>query len=150
MDFPDFCEELREKSKAIHAKSDKLVQLKLAVALTNIKLYQQVICDFHSVFKAIEDGVNKNISHPYLVYLWQSDFSRTKLIENDLNFFAGLGWKNIVHPSSQALQYTSHINDIAQNEPELLVAYIHTMYLGRCAFFFLFFWNFVAWKVVIC
>jgi len=131
MDFPDFCEELREKSKAVHAKSDKLVQLKLAVTLTNIKLYQQVLCDFHSVFEAIEDGVSKNVSHPYLSKLWKNDLARTKFIEKDLDFYAGFGWKNIVHPSNQALQYASHINDIAQNEPELLLAYVHTMYLGK-------------------
>ena len=134
MNFSNFCEELRAKSNAIHAKSDKLVQLKLAVALTNIKLYQQVLCDFHSVFKAIEDGINKNQSHPYILKVWKKDLSRTNLIEKDLDFYVGLGWKNILQPSHQAREYETHIHIIAENEPELLLAYIHTMYLGKVIF----------------
>ena len=131
MDFPDFCEELREKSKEIHEKSDKLVQLKLAVALTNTTLYQQVLGDFHCVFQAIENGLKKNISHPYIYGLWKKELERTELIERDLKYYAGLAWKDIVHPSDAALEYASHVQEIAETQPELLVAYVHTMYLGR-------------------
>ena len=131
MEFSNFCEELRIKSKEVHAKSDRLVQLKLAVALTNTKLYQQVLCDFHLIFNAIEKGVMKNKDHPFLQDLWISDLARTELIEDDLDFYAGLGWKDVIYPSRSALEYASHIEKLTEEEPELLVAYIHTMYLGK-------------------
>ena len=132
MEFSNFNDELREKSKAIHDKSDRLVQLKLAVALTDMNLYQQILCDFHCIFESIEKGVTENLSNDFLSSLWKKDLGRTELFEKDLDYFAGLGWKKVLQPSSAALDYASHIENIAQNDPDLLIAYIHTMYLGEC------------------
>lgn len=132
MEFSNFSDELREKSKSVHDKSDRLVQLKLAVVLTDIKLYQQVLCDFHCVFNAIERGVDRNILQKFISKIWKKDLARTELIEEDLNYYAGIGWKNVLHPSDAAISYASHIDELALNDPVLLIAYIHTMYLGKC------------------
>lgn len=130
-DFQDFCEELRAKSSKIHATSDRLVQLKLAVALTDTKLYAKVLGDFYLIFKAIEDGVKDNLDNQFLCDLWTDKLSRIQAIENDLAFYLGLGWKDFVQPSNAVLDYVSRIQDVSLSEPVLLVSYVHTMYLGK-------------------
>jgi len=129
--FKDFCEELRSSSAKVHESSDRLVRLKLAVALTDVKLYAKVLGDFYCVFKAIEAAVEKNIDNECLKQLWINQLARTDRFEKDLQYFLGLGWKEFVKPTDAALRYVSHVEDVSMTSPVLLVAYIHTMYLGE-------------------
>ena len=54
----------------------------------------------------------------------------------DLEFYRGLGWKGTVKTSKIVQDYIDHIRAIADEEPIILVAYIHTMYMGKIVFFF--------------
>ncbi|XP_009857539.2 LOW QUALITY PROTEIN: uncharacterized protein LOC100185311 [Ciona intestinalis] len=130
MSQQSFCDELREKSSKAHAKSDKLMNVKLAVALTDASIYSQVLGDFYSVFKAIENGIKENEENEYIKKLWHPAFGRVSFFEKDLEFFLGLQWKRLLTPSDAAMEYVSHIEDITENNPTLLVAYVHTMYLA--------------------
>ncbi|CAK8676695.1 unnamed protein product [Clavelina lepadiformis] len=131
MTYENFCDELKAKSSAIHEKSDRLVQLKLAVILTDTKLYSKVLGDFFCIFKAIEDGVQNNIDHKYLTDLWIPALLRADKFVQDLEYYSGLGWRDMLKPSAAALKYVSRIETLANEEPALLVAYVHTMYLGK-------------------
>nr|XP_009857539.1 heme oxygenase-like [Ciona intestinalis] len=130
MSQQSFCDELREKSSKAHAKSDKLMNVKLAVALTDTSLYSQVLGDFYAVFNAIENGIIENEENEYIKQLWHPAFGRVSFFERDLEFYLGSQWKRLLTPSDAAMEYVSHIEDITENEPILLVAYVHTMYLA--------------------
>lgn len=128
--FESFSEEMRVKSQAIHDKSDKLVNLKLAIALTNNKLYGEVIRDFYTIFVAIEEQVEKHKENQYINHIWLPELTRKSAFEQDLEFFLGAGWRENGKPSQAALDYAAHICTATDEEPELLLAYIHTMYLA--------------------
>jgi len=130
-EYKSFSEELRLRSQAMHDKSDKLVNLKLAVALTNTKLYGTVLRDFYCIYEAIENQVKKYQMDNQLIHeIWLPEMSRTVAFEKDLDYYLGVGWKKSVVPSEAAQLYTAHIYSVVDKEPELLVAYIHTMYLA--------------------
>jgi len=124
-----FSDELRLKSKNIHDKSDKLVNLKLAIALTDLKLYGLVLKDFYHIFKTIEDQVAKHQTNEKIAELWMPELSRKEAFEKDLEYYLGINWCQF-EPSKVVNDYVSHIYTVTDDEPELLIAYIHTMYLA--------------------
>src|SRR2546425_11661157 len=58
-EFPDFCCEMKHRTKAIHDASDRLVNLKLAVVVTDVKMWAHSIAEFYHVFRTLEDCVDR-------------------------------------------------------------------------------------------
>ncbi|XP_077971397.1 heme oxygenase 2-like [Styela clava] len=132
-DSNDFCAELNRRTKSIHDKSDKATRIKLAVALTDVTIYTQVLGDFYYVFKTIEELISENAHSVNISALWLPKLCRRKKIEQDLAYYLGLGWKDITKPSPAAQQYVSHLEEICGENPDILIAYVHTMYLALLA-----------------
>ena len=72
--FENFTDELKAKSQAIHDKSDKLANIKLAIALTDTKLYSAVVYDFYCIFKAIEETIAEHSDNEQVVFIIVSIF----------------------------------------------------------------------------
>ena len=125
-DFPDFCTELREKTKIVHVESDKLISLKLTVVMTDKKLWAGVLADFYFVFQAIEGAMKEHKEHPCIAPMMTFDNSeemrRTQAFQKDLEFFMGRNWKEQVHQSEPARKYCDRIWEVASEDPALLVA----------------------------
>ena len=121
-DNSDFCVEMRTKTQKIHDKSDKLVNLKLAIALTDVKTYGHVIADFYYVFQAIETAMEENREHPHVRGQKVEDMLRTASFEEDVEFFLGANWRGLVHPSEAAQIYCDRVGKIAKENPTLLIA----------------------------
>lgn len=146
MDFQekssDFCSDLRRETRSIHAESDRLVNLKLAVALTDVALYADTLSQFYFVFRSIEEGLRRvkktleegpGAGDGRIQALYLDPMLRTEAFERDLEFFLGPEWKQRVKPSTQAQAYCDRIFEVADTQPILLVAYVHTMYLALTA-----------------
>ena len=122
----DFCTEMKQKTQAIHDKSDKLINWKLAVALTDTKLYGTVLADFYHVFQTIEDCVErcKNVQHPMIVPLADATVGlhRSDAFDQDVTFYLGPDWRGKVEPSPPAKEYCDRIHKITQESPTLLIA----------------------------
>lgn len=132
----DFCSEMHDKTKKIHDESDKLINLKILAALTNTKVWCQAIYDFYHVFRKIEIILDTLKDHPRLSCLHfctQPEFRRTELFQEDLKFYLGEEWEKIVKPSEAVLKYEARLDEIAMNEPILMIAYVHSMYLALLA-----------------
>nr|XP_039272289.1 heme oxygenase-like [Styela clava] len=123
-DSNDFCAELNRRTKSIHDKSDKATRIKLAVALTDVTIYTQVLGDFYYVFKTIEELISENAHSVNISALWLPKLCRRKKIEQDLAYYLGLGWKDITKPSPAAQQYVSHLEEICGENPDILIAYV--------------------------
>ncbi|ELU13716.1 hypothetical protein CAPTEDRAFT_26888, partial [Capitella teleta] len=132
-----FCSELKQKTQVIHDKSDKLVNWKLAVALTDTKLYGAVLADFYYVFKTIEDCVQRcgHVQHPIISPLADATVGlhRAEAFEQDVSFYLGSDWRGHVQPSLPAKEYCDRIMEISEKTPILLIAYVHSMYLAILA-----------------
>lgn len=121
----DFCTELRQKTQAIHDKSDKLINWKLAIALTDTKLYGEVLADFYYVFQTIEECVDRcSSSSPHIRPLAVAiqGLLRTNAFADDVRYFLGDDWRGKVEPSAPAQEYCDRILQVAEESPTLLIA----------------------------
>ncbi len=74
--FSTFCEELKVKTRKVHDESDKTVNLKLAVVLTDTRLWATALADFYFVFQNLEKCMESNSSHPNIGPLCNRDMFR--------------------------------------------------------------------------
>ncbi|KAG0321397.1 hypothetical protein BGZ97_011476 [Linnemannia gamsii] len=129
-------DELRQKTKGLHGKTDRLVSLGLFAVLD----YQAC---FYYVFKTFEEEYDRHLkistidsqkqkwpAHPWVEHTYSPELRRTEAFEADLAYFYGPDWKDHVQPSKQVQEYMDHIKDIAKRQPEKLIAYPATLYLG--------------------
>ena len=118
----DFCAEMRVKTKDIHDKSDRLINLKLAVVLTDTRLYAEVLADFYMVFQTIENCLDVHGKHPHVGPLANPSMMRAEAFEKDLEFYLGKDWRGLIRPSQSAKLYCDRILQVAEHDPALLVA----------------------------
>ncbi|KAF9123049.1 heme oxygenase [Mortierella sp. 14UC] len=133
-------DELRQKTKGLHGKTDRLVSLGL-FAVLDYQIYRQILLGFYYVFKTFEEEYERHVKttatvggqklvHPWVQHTYSPDLRRTEAFEADLAYFYGDDWKDHVQPSKQVQEYMDHIRDISKGQPEKLVAYPATLYLG--------------------
>ncbi|KAF8979841.1 heme oxygenase [Entomortierella lignicola] len=126
-------DELRSKTKGLHNKMDRLVQLGL-FAVLDYKVYRQILLGFYYVFKTFEEEYQLQLQNSPVNLLLLSAHSpelrRTEAFEADLEYFYGPDWKQKVQPTVQVQEYMNHIRDIAKKTPEKLIAFPATLYLG--------------------
>ncbi|KAG9066002.1 hypothetical protein KI688_001217 [Linnemannia hyalina] len=135
-------DELRQKTKGLHGKTDRLVSLGL-FAVLDYQIYRQILLGFYYVFKTFEEEYDRHLktstidsqkqkwpAHPWVEHTYSPDLRRTEAFEADLAYFYGPDWKDHVQPSKQVQEYMDHIRDIAKRQPEKLIAYPATLYLG--------------------
>jgi len=119
-----FSDELREKSREIHDISDKLINVKLVVVLTDKKLWAQALGEFYVVYRAIEDAVLCWREDPQLTPLLDivESASRRAAFERDLEFYMGNDWRAVIKPSAHAEEYCARVAQLADEDPQLLIA----------------------------
>lgn len=118
-----FCVELRERTKVAHDFSDKLINLKLAVVLTDINLYAEVLYQFYNVYNTLENALVQYSDHPHVGPLVLRQLFRAKAFEEDLYFYLGEPWTSKVLPLyPQTIAYCDRITDVASRNPTLLIA----------------------------
>ncbi|KAF9108425.1 hypothetical protein BGX29_000062 [Mortierella sp. GBA35] len=139
-------DELRQKTKGLHGKTDRLVSLGL-FAVLDYQIYRQILLGFYYVFRTFEEEYDRHINittttatgtdqkqklpaHPWVQHTYSPDLRRTEAFEADLAYFYGPDWKDHVQPSKKVQEYMDHIRDISKRQPEKLVAYPATLYLG--------------------
>ncbi|KAI1302127.1 heme oxygenase [Mortierella claussenii] len=128
-------DELRVKTKGVHNKTQRLVQLRLFSVL-DYQIYRQILLGFYYVFKTFEEEYEKHLKtrgqdvHPWVLHAYAPELRRTELFEADLAYFYGDDWKEHVRPSKPAQEYMDHIRDISKHHPEKLVAFPATLYSG--------------------
>ncbi|KAF9967343.1 hypothetical protein BGZ70_009885 [Mortierella alpina] len=114
-------DELRQKTKGLHAKTDRLI-------------YRQIILGFYYVFSTFEEEYDRHLkdpnAHPWLKHTYSPDLKRSEAFEADLAYYYGPDFKQHIRPSKQVQAYIDHIRDISRRHPERLIAYPATLYLG--------------------
>ena len=120
----DFCTEMKQKTKKIHDQSDKLINLKLAVVLTDTQLWGEVLLDFYHVFDTIEHALQQHRSHPNIEKMSKvvtQYLTRISAFNDDLTFYLGERWRHDYTASLIATEYCDHIWRAAERDPSLLI-----------------------------
>lgn len=132
-------ERMRMSTKKVHDKSDRMVNIKLALALTSRHLYGEALGLFAPIYDTIETileqhrGDGKRLQ-PLAALL--VEFKRSPGFNEDIFFYLGEDGARELRdrrPPQELQEYLDHLNKIAEEDPVRLVAYVYHMYMAILA-----------------
>lgn len=130
---------INKDTRQLHNKIDKMMTLKLALALRDPKIYRQGLQSFYHVFATIERCLYKQFEadnewSDILKKIWKPEIARSKKAEQDLLFYYDDDKSKFEHPiMSEQIKFSKHIEQVTDEKPYLLLAYMHVMYLALFA-----------------
>lgn len=132
---------INSETRAQHDKIDKLMTLKLALALRDSKIYRQGLQSFYHVFNSIETALyNQFDNNPngewteILKQVWKPELARSGKAQQDLMFYYDDVKAKFVNPKMpEQIKFAQHIERACAEKPYLLFAYLHVMYLALFA-----------------
>jgi hypothetical protein len=132
---PNFVTAMRKATRSQHNVSNVLILAKLAVALTDPRLYAKALAQFLPVYAALEAALERHASDPSLAEARQTlsgAGARAAAIERDLEHWLGSEWRTIVaaETSAAAAAYAGHLAALADGpEPALLLPYVWSLHV---------------------
>ena len=127
------------ETRGHHDKVDKMVTLRLALALRDAKIYRQGLQSFYHVFASIEKSLFKQFEKDdewteMLKAIWKPEIARSEKAEQDLLFYYDDRKEKFAEPMmSEQIKFANHIQQVTAEKPYLLFAYLHVMYLALFA-----------------
>jgi len=123
--------ELREGTTKSHSMAENVSFVKSFLGgVVDKKSYRQLVANLYFVYCAIEEEMLVNKDHPAIQPIYFTELNRKISLAEDLNYYYGSDWLNIIEPSSATKVYVDRIHNIGDKQPELLVAHAYTRYLG--------------------
>ena len=128
----DLAKQLKEGTKESHsaAENTKFVASFLRGVL-DPEEYRKLITDFYFVYSTMERLI-QDTKDPLARVLqqWQVDLIRTSGLELDLRYYYGPMWRDLAKPSEPCNTYVARLNEVAKDNPYLLIAHHYTRYIG--------------------
>jgi heme oxygenase (biliverdin-producing, ferredoxin) len=122
---------LREGTKKSHSMAENTGFIACFLKGTVEKnSYRKLVANLYFVYSAMEEEMAKHQSHPVLSRVFFPELDRKQSLEQDLAFYFGSNWRDQVAPSTATQAYVARIHQVADQDPELLVAHLYTRYLG--------------------
>lgn len=131
-------ERMRTTTKQIHDKSDRLVNLKLALVLTSRPLYGEALALFAPIYQRLEQALER---HPKLspVASHLDKMRRFPGFEADMRFYLGEGGLESMRQRqkegqpNELKEYLEHLDRLEREDPMLLAVYAYHMYMAVLA-----------------
>lgn len=125
-----FSRRLRESTRKAHGMAERAGFIRgFLRGVVDLQNYRQLLTDYHHVYEAME-SVMRESNHSIVQAIHFAQLERLPALEQDLEYFVGPAWSLGLSPSAAARNYVSRINEVASDQPELLVAHAYTRYLG--------------------
>ena len=128
----DFSAQIKAGTKKSHsaAENTKFVAQFLKGVL-DPEEYRKLITNFYYVYDTMEQRIQES-KDPLVEVIkqWNVDLFRTASLERDLRYYYGPMWREKQVPSEACNQYCYRINEVAEQDPYLLIAHHYTRYIG--------------------
>tara|TARA_B100000287_G_C20570182_1_gene756224 strand:+ start:120 stop:830 length:711 start_codon:yes stop_codon:yes gene_type:complete len=125
--------QLREGTKKSHTMAENTGFVACFLkGVVEKKSYRKLISDLYFVYSAMEEEIDRLVyeNHPIIRNIGFKELFRKETLENDLKFYYGNNWKNLIEISDSAKSYVDRIRFVAKESPELLVGHHYTRYIG--------------------
>nr|YP_010338167.1 heme oxygenase [Erythrolobus coxiae]UNJ17752.1 heme oxygenase [Erythrolobus coxiae] len=123
--------QLREGTTKSHSMAENVAFVKSFLSgVIDKKAYRQLIANLYFVYTAIEEEMTNNCKDKVISPIFFPELNRKISLEQDLEFYYGLDWKEQIKPSAATQTYVQRIHTIGSEKPELLIAHAYTRYLG--------------------
>ncbi len=122
---------LREGTKKSHTMAENVGFVKCFLkGVVEKKSYRKLVGNLYFVYSAMEEEMEKLQDHPVVSRIYFPQLNRKHSLEKDLYFYYGSNWREEVSLSEAGQAYVERIRQVANSQPELLVAHSYTRYLG--------------------
>jgi heme oxygenase len=122
---------LREGTKKSHTMAENVGFVKCFLkGVVEKKSYRKLVTSLYFVYSAMEEEMERLKDHPVVSKIYFPELNRKQSLEQDLHFYYGANWREEAKNTKAGKTYVARIHEIAQSEPELLVAHCYTRYLG--------------------
>jgi heme oxygenase len=122
---------LREGTKKSHSMAENTGFIACFLKGTVEKnSYRKLVASLYHVYSAMEEEMHRHKDHPVLSKMYYPELDRKESLERDLTYYFGSNWREQVAPSQATQAYVQCIRDIANNDPDLLIAHLYARYLG--------------------
>ena len=126
----DLALQLKEGTKESHsaAENTKFVASFLR-GVVDYEEYRKLLTNFNYVYDTMEQRIRET-EDPMVQAIRSESLERKEGIERDLEYYYGADWKEKQIPSDACNKYCHRINEVAEEDPYLLVAHHYTRYIG--------------------
>ena len=126
----DLAKQLKEGTKESHsaAENTKFVASFLR-GVVDYEEYRKLLTNFYYVYDTMEQRIRET-EDPMVQAIKSEDLERKEAIERDLEYYYGPDWKDKQTPSEACNKYCHRLNEVAEQNPYLLVAHHYTRYIG--------------------
>jgi heme oxygenase len=122
---------LREGTKKSHTMAENVGFVKCFLkGVVEKKSYRKLVGNLYFVYSAMEEEMERLQDHPVVSKIYFPELNRKQSLEQDLYFYYGSNWREEVTLSEAGKAYVERIKQVANSQPELLVAHSYTRYLG--------------------
>jgi len=125
----DVC--LREGTKSSHTSAENTAFMKCFLkGVVEKSFFRKLLADLYLVYSALEEELQRYQNHPVVGLMYFLELNRKANLERDLEFYYGKNWREQIVASLAGKVYVSRIREVANTQPELLVAHAYTRYMG--------------------
>ncbi len=125
--------QLREGTKKSHTMAENTGFISCFLkGVVDKSSYRNLLADLYFVYSAMEEEIEKlcENAHPIISPIGFKELFRKEKLEQDLSFYFGSKWSDLVKPSKPAVEYEARIREIAKDNPELLIGHHYSRYIG--------------------
>ncbi|MEB3179293.1 MAG: heme oxygenase (biliverdin-producing) [Nostocaceae cyanobacterium] len=125
----DVC--LREGTKHSHTTAENTAFMKCFLkGVVEKSFFRKLLADLYFVYSALEEELQRYQNHPVVGLMYFPELNRKANLERDLEFYYGENWREQIVASLAGKVYVTRIREVANTQPELLVAHAYTRYMG--------------------
>lgn len=122
---------LRQGTMAAHTQAENTAFMKCFLkGVVETEPFRQLMANFYVVYGALEAEMDRLREHPALKPIYFPEIQRRQNLAKDLAFYYGADWESQAQPTPGGLAYAQRLKELAQTQPELLIAHAYTRYLG--------------------
>ncbi|MBD2578252.1 heme oxygenase (biliverdin-producing) [Oscillatoria sp. FACHB-1406] len=127
----DLATQLREGTKQSHTLAENTAFMKCFLkGIVEREPLRKLFADLYFVYSTLEAELERHIEHPAVGAIYFPELNRKEKLEQDLAYFYGEDWHDLIHASAAGKTYVARIKEISNNEPELLIAHAYVRYMG--------------------
>lgn len=122
---------LREGTQQSHTLAENTAYMKCFLkGIVEREPFRQLLANLYFVYHTLETALRQHQDHLLLGQIYFPALNRTEKLGQDLAFYYGEDWQSQIRPTPSGQVYVARLQELAANDPVLLIAHCYTRYLG--------------------
>jgi heme oxygenase len=127
----DLAQRLREGSQTSHTLAENTAFMKCFLkGVVELEPFKKLTADLYFLYSALEEEMARHQDHPVVGPMVFGELLRTAKIEEDLAYYYGDNWRDLIQATPAGAHYVSRIREVSRSNPALLLAHAYVRYMG--------------------